>query len=118
MARGCWRNCGGVGNGECDDDDDIDFQVRLEARDHAVIAWTSSFLVAVCFFYTSLKPSSIMAKELSEENCYVALTHDHLDAKSMMDRVRSPKAGAIVLFAGDISCTHIQIDINIIRYNS
>lgn len=32
----------------------------------------------------------------------MALTHDHLDAKSMMDRVRSPKAGAIVLFAGDI----------------
>jgi molybdopterin synthase catalytic subunit len=41
-----------------------------------------------------------MAKELSENGCYVALTHDHLDAKSMMDRVRSPKAGAIVLFAG------------------
>jgi hypothetical protein len=43
-----------------------------------------------------------MAKELQEDSCYVALTHDHLDAKSMMDRVRSPKAGAIVLFAGDI----------------
>ena len=41
-----------------------------------------------------------MAKELQDDNCYVALTHDHLDAKSMMNRVRSPKAGAIVLFAG------------------
>ncbi|PQE31761.1 hypothetical protein CJF32_00005070 [Rutstroemia sp. NJR-2017a WRK4] len=41
-----------------------------------------------------------MIKELSEENCYVALTHDHLDAKVMLDKVRSPKAGAIVLFAG------------------
>ncbi|PQE05971.1 hypothetical protein CJF30_00004902 [Rutstroemia sp. NJR-2017a BBW] len=41
-----------------------------------------------------------MSKELSEENCYVALTHDHLDAKVMLDKVRSPKAGAIVLFAG------------------
>ncbi|CZR58453.1 related to molybdopterin synthase large subunit [Phialocephala subalpina] len=41
-----------------------------------------------------------MANELQEEDCYVALTHDNLDAKSMMDRVRSPKAGAIVLFAG------------------
>ena len=59
-----------------------------------------------------------MAKELSEEDCYVALTHDHLDAKSVMDRVRSPKAGTIVLFACDISSTHIQININIIRYNS
>ncbi|KUJ07262.1 Molybdopterin biosynthesis MoaE [Mollisia scopiformis] len=41
-----------------------------------------------------------MVNELQENNCYVALTHDYLDAKSMMDRVRSPKAGAIVLFAG------------------
>jgi hypothetical protein len=35
-----------------------------------------------------------------EDNCYVALTEKHLDAKDIMDRVRSPKAGAIVLFAG------------------
>ncbi|THV45193.1 hypothetical protein BGAL_0518g00030 [Botrytis galanthina] len=41
-----------------------------------------------------------MAKELCEDNCYVALTHEYLDAKVMMDKVRSPKAGAIVLFAG------------------
>ncbi|KAA8570150.1 hypothetical protein MFRU_005g02840 [Monilinia fructicola] len=41
-----------------------------------------------------------MVKELFEDNCYVALTHDSLDAKVMMDKVRSPKAGAIVLFAG------------------
>lgn len=41
-----------------------------------------------------------MAKELQDDECYVALTHDQLDAKAMMDRVRSPKAGAIVLFAG------------------
>lgn len=39
-------------------------------------------------------------QERSEGQCYVALTHDHLDAKAIMDRVRSPKAGAIVLFAG------------------
>ena len=45
---------------------------------------------------------SIMAKELQEGNCYVALTHDHLDSTSMIDRVRSPKAGAIVLFAGKV----------------
>ncbi|KAM7209669.1 molybdopterin synthase [Naviculisporaceae sp. PSN 640] len=37
---------------------------------------------------------------LQEDNCYVALTHDHLDVSSIMDRVRSPEAGAIVLFAG------------------
>ncbi|KAG5817665.1 hypothetical protein H9Q74_002112 [Fusarium xylarioides] len=38
--------------------------------------------------------------ELSEQDCYVALTHDHLNAHAIMDRVRSPSAGAIVLFAG------------------
>jgi molybdopterin synthase catalytic subunit len=38
--------------------------------------------------------------ERSEGNCYVALTHDHLDVLDIMNRVRSPKAGAIVLFAG------------------
>jgi molybdopterin synthase catalytic subunit len=37
---------------------------------------------------------------LSEGPCYVALTHDHLNAQEVMDRVRSPAAGAIVLFAG------------------
>jgi molybdopterin synthase catalytic subunit len=44
-----------------------------------------------------------MAKVLQEDECFVALTHDLLDAKAMMDRVRSPKAGAIVLFAGNVN---------------
>lgn len=38
--------------------------------------------------------------ELCEGECFVALTHDVLNSKDIMDRVRSPKAGAIVLFAG------------------
>ncbi|KAL3600547.1 hypothetical protein FPOAC2_04790 [Fusarium poae] len=38
--------------------------------------------------------------EQTEQDCYVALTHDHLNAQAIMDRVRSPSAGAIVLFAG------------------
>ncbi|KAK5991104.1 Molybdopterin synthase catalytic subunit [Cladobotryum mycophilum] len=37
---------------------------------------------------------------LSQDNCHVALTYDHLNAQQVMDRVRSPAAGAIVLFAG------------------
>ncbi|PTB67908.1 Molybdopterin biosynthesis MoaE [Trichoderma citrinoviride] len=37
---------------------------------------------------------------LSEQGCYAALTHDHLDIQQAIDRVRSPAAGAIVLFAG------------------
>lgn len=40
------------------------------------------------------------AWEASDDGCYVALTHDHLNAQEVIDRVRSPAAGAIVLFAG------------------
>ncbi|PIA97486.1 Molybdopterin synthase catalytic subunit [Cercospora beticola] len=35
-----------------------------------------------------------------EENVYVSLTHDALDASKQMARVKSAKAGAVVLFAG------------------
>lgn len=38
--------------------------------------------------------------EINEGGCYVALTHEHLQAQEAIDRVRSPQAGAIVLFAG------------------
>lgn len=37
---------------------------------------------------------------LSQEGCYVALTSAPLSIQSVTDRVRSPQAGAIVLFAG------------------
>ncbi|KAG5922905.1 hypothetical protein E4U42_005160 [Claviceps africana] len=40
------------------------------------------------------------AWELSHDTCHVALTTDHLSPQAVMDRVRSPGAGAIVLFAG------------------
>ncbi|OLN96395.1 Molybdopterin synthase catalytic subunit [Colletotrichum chlorophyti] len=38
--------------------------------------------------------------EVSEGRCYVALTYDHLDVNTIMNKVRSPQAGAIVLFSG------------------
>jgi hypothetical protein len=38
--------------------------------------------------------------EHSEDGIYVALTHEHLDPLAIMNKVRSPSAGAIVLFAG------------------
>ncbi|KAF7520626.1 hypothetical protein G7054_g12710 [Neopestalotiopsis clavispora] len=40
------------------------------------------------------------ALELQEGECYVGLTHDYLNVQNVMDRVRSPQAGAIVIFAG------------------
>lgn len=42
-------------------------------------------------------------KSLAEQDLYVSLTYDELNAKSTMDRVKSPKAGAVVLFAGKSS---------------
>jgi len=39
--------------------------------------------------------------QLSEEGCFVALTSSLLNVQEVMDRVRSPEAGAIVLFAGE-----------------
>lgn len=47
-----------------------------------------------------------MAEEPSHDQCIkeegisIALTHGSLDARAVMNEVRSPKAGAIVLFAG------------------
>ena len=38
-----------------------------------------------------------------EECMSVALTHDNLNPLSIMAEVKSPKAGAIVLFAGTFS---------------
>ena len=40
-----------------------------------------------------------------DENVHVELTYEHLDIVSMMDKVKSPKAGAIVTF-NCISETH------------
>lgn len=39
-------------------------------------------------------------QSLSSDNVYVSLTYDPLDATAAMGRVKSPKAGAVVLFAG------------------
>lgn len=38
--------------------------------------------------------------QAQEGECHVALTEEVLDVKALMDRVRSPEAGAIVVFAG------------------
>lgn len=38
--------------------------------------------------------------DLNEQDCWVGLTHSHLDVQTVMDKVRNPQAGAIVLFAG------------------
>ncbi|SPO00213.1 related to molybdopterin synthase large subunit [Cephalotrichum gorgonifer] len=47
-----------------------------------------------------MNPNAGNTWDASEDGCYVALTENPLDAKAIMDKVRSPAAGAIVLFAG------------------
>lgn len=42
-------------------------------------------------------------KSITEDNIYVSLTYDPLDAALQIARVKSPKAGAVVLFAGEYS---------------
>ena len=38
---------------------------------------------------------------IQEGGVFIELTHNHLEISAIMDRVRSPKAGAMVLFAGE-----------------
>ena len=40
------------------------------------------------------------SSSLTQPGCYVALTDAPLNLQSITDRVRSPQAGAIVIFAG------------------
>ncbi|KAK2608422.1 hypothetical protein QQS21_002989 [Conoideocrella luteorostrata] len=56
--------------------------------------------------------------ELSEGDCYVALTKDHLDAQAIIDRVRSPAAGAIVLFAGTTRDTFAGKPVKELQYSA
>lgn len=47
--------------------------------------------------------------EVTDDDCFVALTHEHLNVQQIMDRVRSPAAGAIVIFAGIEAITNIPV---------
>ncbi|KAI1100996.1 Molybdopterin biosynthesis MoaE [Jackrogersella minutella] len=43
---------------------------------------------------------SLETTHIKEDGFYVELTYDHLNLNDVMDQVRSPQAGAIVMFAG------------------
>jgi len=60
----------------------------------------------------------IQPMKLEEENLYVELTHDHLDIASIMNKVRSPKAGAIVFFAGTTRDTFDSKPVKQLQYSS
>jgi hypothetical protein len=44
--------------------------------------------------------SSPQSREALDGKIYVELTHEHLDIPSAIARVKSSKAGAVVMFAG------------------
>lgn len=52
------------------------------------------------YYFISISVMMAAPQELTSGNCHVALTHDLLSPTAIMDKVRSPKAGAIILFAG------------------
>ncbi|WQF82872.1 Putative molybdopterin biosynthesis MoaE [Colletotrichum destructivum] len=56
--------------------------------------------------------------EVSDGACYVALTYDLLDATSIMNRVRSPQAGAIVLFSGTTRDTFGDKPVKELQYSA
>lgn len=45
--------------------------------------------------------------EAQDHGCFVCLTNKSLDVQTVMDKVRSPEAGAIVIFAGAYDRLHI-----------
>ncbi|EAQ89700.1 hypothetical protein CHGG_06319 [Chaetomium globosum CBS 148.51] len=55
---------------------------------------------------------------LSQEGCYVALTSSPLSIQSVTDRVRSPQAGAIVLFAGTTRDTFASKRVTHLSYSA
>ncbi|KKY28945.1 putative molybdenum cofactor synthesis protein 2b [Diplodia seriata] len=53
-----------------------------------------------------------------DEGVYVQLTYDHLDVSSVMARVKSPDAGAVVLFAGTTRSTFDSKPVARLSYQS
>ncbi|KAK3397880.1 Molybdopterin biosynthesis MoaE [Sordaria brevicollis] len=62
--------------------------------------------------------ASTQPTEISENNIYVSLTHSPLDYTSTIDRVRSPEAGAIVIFAGTTRNNFNNLPVQHLSYTS
>ncbi|KAF9632701.1 putative molybdenum cofactor synthesis protein 2b protein [Lasiodiplodia theobromae] len=58
------------------------------------------------------------AMHRQDEGVYVQLTEDHLDVSSVMARVKSPDAGAVVLFAGTTRSTFDSKPVARLSYQS
>ena len=53
--------------------------------------------------------TDLAQSQIEEDGIFVALTNDTLDPKAIMDKVRSPKCGAIVLFAGRLQISNLPV---------
>lgn len=60
---------------------------------------------------STMSETQASIQHLEGEDISVALTHEPLDAREIMNQVKSPKAGAIVLFAGELDVIHQQSQI-------
>lgn len=71
---------------------------------HTFQWWTDNLYQSMCETRPSVAPDAGSNAPVfaEEEGIFVGLTHDALDPAAIMNKVRSPKAGAIVLFAGTI----------------
>ncbi|KAL2122236.1 hypothetical protein VTJ04DRAFT_2691 [Mycothermus thermophilus] len=67
---------------------------------------------------SSASTDSKELESLSEDNCWVALTSSPLHIQSVIDRVRSQQAGAIVLFAGTTRDNFEGKPVKDLRYES
>ncbi|KAF2432992.1 molybdopterin synthase large subunit [Tothia fuscella] len=63
-------------------------------------------------------PDDLAATYLDEENIHVELTDSLLDINAILNRVKSPKAGAIVLFAGTTRDTFDSKPVKQLQYSS
>ncbi|KAH7057398.1 Molybdopterin biosynthesis MoaE, partial [Macrophomina phaseolina] len=69
--------------------------------------------------HTTTMPETSSEPMLREEDgIHVELTYDHLDVVSVMQRVKSPKAGAVVLFAGTTRDTFAARPVKQLTYTS
>ncbi len=58
------------------------------------------------------------SSSLTQPGCYVALTNLPLNLQSITDRVRSPQAGAIVLFAGTTRDSFNNLPVKQLEYTA
>jgi hypothetical protein len=79
-----------------------EYQLHSRYQNHTCHSFDIEIIITMSDSTPEQKQFNNTPTEFEEDGVFVALTHDTLDAVAIMNKVRSPKAGAIVLFAGTI----------------